>query len=130
MNVPSQQNLNVLVVDDEVTVRSVLCHLLEALGFHGVVTAENGEQALDLLGANSFDCAFLDMIMPGLSGLGLLDKILEKSPKTSVIVVTGYPSMELATDAIRRGALHFLSKPFRLDDLRLILQRLLPQEQS
>jgi putative nucleotidyltransferase with HDIG domain len=129
MTIPLQQSLNVLVVDDEATIRSLFAQLLKQLGPHQVVPAENGEQALELVQRCRFDCAFLDLMMPGLCGTDLVDRLLHESPNTSVIIITGYPSMEVVIDTMRHGAVDFIPKPFSLDDIRLALQRLLREQQ-
>ena len=129
MTVPLEQGLSILVVDDEATIRSLIAQLLKQLGPHQVLTAEDGEQALGLVQKHSVDCAFLDLMMPGLCGADLLDRILRQSPNTSVIIITGYPSMEVVIDTMRHGAVDFIPKPFSLDDIRLALQRLLRERQ-
>jgi len=129
MTIPLHQSLKVLVVDDEATIRSLFAQLLTQLGPHQVVPAENGEQALELVQRYRFDCAFLDLMMPGLCGTDLLDRLLRESPNTSIIIITGYPSMEVVIDTMRHGAVDFIPKPFSLDDIRLALQRLLREQQ-
>jgi putative nucleotidyltransferase with HDIG domain len=128
MNVPCDPSLDILVVDDEAPVRSFLSQLLEQCGSHRVSTADNGQSALDLLETRSFDCAFVDFMMPGISGLELLDHIMSRAFSMSVIIITGYPSMEVVIDAMRRGAVDFLTKPFGVNEIRLALQRLLREQ--
>jgi putative nucleotidyltransferase with HDIG domain len=126
----SLEQLKILVVDDEATIRSLISQLLEQLGQYEVLTAENGKQALDLVQKNSFDCAFVDLTMPGPCGTELLDSILRQSPNTYLIIVTGFPSMEVVIDTMRHGALDFLPKPFALEDIRQALGRLLQKRQT
>jgi len=121
----SLAQLKILVVDDEATIRSLISQLLEQLGRYEVLTAENGQQALDLVQKNSFDCAFVHLMMPSPCGTELLDTILRQSPNTYVIIITGFPSLEVVIDTMRHGAVDFLRKPFGLDDIRLALGRLL-----
>lgn len=125
----SLEQLKILVVDDEATIRSLISQLLERLGQYEVLTAENGQQALDLVRTNNFDCAFVDLIMPGACGTELLDSILRQNPNTYLIICTGSPSMEVVIDTMRHGAVDFLPKPFGLDDIRLALGRLLQKRQ-
>jgi putative nucleotidyltransferase with HDIG domain len=127
---PSPERLKVLVVDDEATIRSLISQLLGQLGHFEVITAENGQQALDLVQKNRFDCAFVDLMMPGPSGTELLDSMLRHSPDTYLIIITGFPSMEAVIDTMRHGALDFLPKPFALDDIRQALGRLLQKRQT
>ena len=121
----SLEQLKILVVDDEATIRSLIRQLLEQLGQYEVLAAENGQQALDLVQKNTFDCAFVDLMMPGPYGTELLDSILRQSPNTYLIIITGFASMKAVIDTMRHGALDFIPKPFALDDIRLALRRLL-----
>jgi putative nucleotidyltransferase with HDIG domain len=125
----SLEQLKILVVDDEATIRSLISQLLEQLGQYEVLTAESGQQALDLVQKNSFDCAFVDLMMPSPCGTELLDSILRQSPNTYLIIITGFPSMEVVIDTMRHGAVDFLPKPFGLDDIRLAVGRLLQKRQ-
>ena len=125
----SLEQLKILVVDDEATIRSLIRQLLEQLGQYEVLAAENGQQALDLVQKNTFDCAFVDLMMPGPCGTELLDSILSQSPNTYLIICTGFSSMDVVIDTVRHGAVDFLPKPFGLDDIRLALGRLLQKRQ-
>jgi putative nucleotidyltransferase with HDIG domain len=118
-----QEPLSILIVDDEPSIRDVIAAFLQQLGPYEVLTAENGEEALELVQTYSFDCAFLDLMMPGLCGTDLLDRLLRQSPNTHVIIITGYPSLERAIDTMRHGAVDFIPKPFTLNDIRMALQR-------
>ena len=129
MTMSSLKQLKILVVDDEATIRSLIGQLLGQLGQYEVLTAANGQQALDLVQKHSFDCAFVDLMMPGPCGTELLDSILRQSPNTYLIIVTGFPSVEVVIDTMRHGAVDVLPKPFALDDIRLALGRMLKQRQ-
>lgn len=126
----SLEQLKILVVDDEANIRSLISQLLEQLGQDEVLTAEDGKQALELVHKHSFDCAFVDLTMPGPCGTELLDSILRQSPNTYLIIITGFPSMEVVIETMRHGALDFLAKPFALDDIRLALGRLSQKRQT
>ena len=126
----SLEQLKILVVDDEATIRSLIRQLLGQLGQYEVLAAENGQQALDLVQKNTFDCAFVDLMMPGSCGTELLDSILRQSPNTYLIIITGFASMKAVIDTMRHGALDFIPKPFALDDIRLALRRLLQKRQT
>jgi DNA-binding NtrC family response regulator len=106
------EQLKILVVDDEAAIRSLIRQLLEQLGQYEVLAAENGQQALDLVQRNRFDCALVDLTMPGPCGTELLDSILRQSPDTYLIIIRGFPSLEVVIDTMRHGALDFLPKPF------------------
>jgi putative nucleotidyltransferase with HDIG domain len=126
----SAEQLKILVVDDEATIRSLISQLLEQLGEHEVLIAENGQQALDLVQKNTFDCAFVDLMMPGPCGTELLDSISRHSPNTYLIIITGFSSMEVVIDTMRHGAVDFIPKPFGLDDIRLALGRMSQKQQQ
>jgi DNA-binding NtrC family response regulator len=106
----------VLVVDDDHQTREML---MEALSTHGyqVTTAENGELALDLVRRQLFDAALLDIRMPGMSGLDLLREIRRHDPTIKAMMITGYPEISTAVEALKEGACDYLVKPFDLVEL-------------
>ncbi len=100
----------VLIVDDEEVVRR--CHLRVLAGDHCDATAvPGGCQALQAMRAEPYDIVLLDLRMPGMDGMTLLRQIRQDWPECEVIVITGYPSLETAKEAIRLGAHDYLSKP-------------------
>ncbi len=107
----------ILVVDDEADMRFSIRMLLERTG-HVVVEAENGDVALQRLKENSIDLALLDMRLPGMDGIQILQKIREQHKDLPVIMVTGYGNVELADQALKMGADHYLSKPFHNKESR------------
>jgi len=117
------QNIQqVLVVDDEAVVRNGICR---ALGEKGIETtpAANGQEALDYLKTRAVDLVLLDIRMPDMDGVTLLKQIRTNSPNTDVIMITGYPTIDSAVRCTKLGALDYLIKPFRLDDLEAALQK-------
>ena len=112
----------VLVVDDEAVVRNGISR---ALNNRGMTTkpAANGKEALDLLNHFAFDLALVDIRMPVMDGIELLREIRTKYPKIPVIMITGYPTIDSAVDCIKVGAIDYLVKPFRLDDLEAALSK-------
>ena len=115
----------IIVVDDEPNIRSTLKEFFIALGRFDVDTAEDGLEALDRIKANSYDCAFLDLQMPRMTGLELLHHIKDYDNTLPVIVMTGFPSLDAAVDTMRHGASDFLTKPVRLSQLKIVLERVL-----
>jgi len=101
----------ILVVDDEASVRHVLRSVLELRGCH-VCEAGSAEEALRLLPQASPEVAIVDIILPGKSGLALLDEIMSRRPDCRVIVITSHSSPETAGQLERLGADDFLEKPF------------------
>ena len=110
------KEVRILVVDDERPILELLGEYLATRG-HPVVTAGTGEQARSLLAREQFDVVLTDIKMPGLNGLQLLDHIQESSAGTAVILMTGYGTIESAIRAMKRGALDYLQKPFKLRDV-------------
>jgi NtrC-family two-component system response regulator AlgB len=114
--------MNVLLIDDEASLRRTLRIALETMGHH-VTEARDGSQALELLGHHLFDLAFLDLRLARDQGLDLLPELLHLAPGLDVVVMTAYATIETAVEAMRRGALDYLPKPFTPDQIRLVLNR-------
>ncbi|MFI4940056.1 MAG: response regulator [Burkholderiales bacterium] len=100
----------ILIVDDEEVVRRSHLRLL-ANGERNVETVWNGADALREMERDTFDLVLLDLRMPGMDGMSVLKTIKEKWPESEVVVITGYPTVETATEAIRLGAYDYLVKP-------------------
>jgi putative nucleotidyltransferase with HDIG domain len=113
----------ILAVDDEPQIQVLLEEFLTSLGY-AVRLSGNGEQALQMLQRESFDGVLADVKMPALGGLELLRIIKRLHPTLPVIIITGYPSVEVAVEAMKEGAVDFITKPLQLDALRLALGRL------
>ncbi len=114
----------ILVVDDDQEVRSFCREILELQNFT-VEEAENGAKALEILKKTSFSLILSDIMMPDISGLDLASKVRDKYPDTFVILVTGHGSIDLAKDAIQRGAFDFITKPFKIEELNQTVVRAL-----
>jgi two-component system response regulator PilR (NtrC family) len=110
----------ILVVDDEQSLRDFLAIMLKKEG-HDVVTAINGTDALKAAHAEIFDLVISDVKMPGVDGIGVLKAIKEISPETVVIMVTAYATAETAVEAMKLGASDYIIKPFKVDELKLII---------
>jgi putative nucleotidyltransferase with HDIG domain len=113
----------ILVVDDEPQIQLLLQDFLTGLG-HTVRVAGDGEQALESLQREAFDGVLADLKMAKLGGIELLRLIKLSHPTLPVIMLTGYPSVEVAVEAMKEGAVDFITKPLRLDALRLALVRI------
>jgi len=116
-------SLKVLVVDDEASIRETLESYLYHLGIPTVHTAQNGKIALEALKTEKYDYLFMDLMMPEMDGMELLQNLDSNGRPMSIIVMTGYPSMEKVIEAMRNGASDFLIKPFRLQDLKISMER-------
>lgn len=114
--VKMSEKTKILVVDDEEVVRYSYTRALS--GRHcEVEAAGNGLEALQMLAARDFDLVLLDLRMPGLDGLVVLKTIKDQWPESEVIVITGFPSVESAKQAVTLGAYDYLAKPAGPDDL-------------
>lgn len=107
---------NVLVVDDEEVVCLSYSRALAGAQY-SVEAAHDGSEALEMMRERSFDVVMLDLRMPGLDGMSVLKLIKEKWPESEVVIITGYPSIETAKEAVRLGAYNYLAKPVGPDDV-------------
>jgi putative nucleotidyltransferase with HDIG domain len=121
---PDLDSLSVLVVDDEPSIREALEIYLNQIGIGHVTTAQNGIMALEALIKQHYDYVFMDLMMPKMGGMEVLKNLSHDGRPTSVIVMTGYPSMEKVIEAMRNGASDFLVKPFRLQDIKVSIERI------
>jgi len=117
-------NGTILVADDEELIRRVLVDTLSEWGYQ-VEAVETGAQAWALLQNRPFDLAFVDIRMPELSGLDLLQKVQETHMETSVIIMTAQTTLTNAIEAMKRGAFDYLPKPFDLNDVQALASRAL-----
>ena len=122
------QDYQVLVVDDERDIRDGSERILTRKGYR-VTTASNGEEALQRVEETRFAIVLLDLKMPGMDGLEVLRLIRESHPETLVIVITGYATIETAIEAMKRGAYDFMPKPFKPDQLRIVVDRAIELKQ-
>ena len=111
----------VLIIDDEEIMREVFSRVV-ADGGHQVFLASSGEEGLELMRREPVDLVLLDLMLPGIGGLETLEKILELDPDLAVIMVTAYASIENAVQATRLGAFDFVTKPFRNEELLLVIK--------
>ena len=100
----------ILVVDDDETVRRSYLRSLEGMSCQ-VAAASDGEEALQTMEQNPFDVVLLDMRMPGQDGLSVLRTIKQKWPESEVVIITGYPTVDSAKEAVRLGAFDYVAKP-------------------
>jgi len=112
----------ILLVDDEEGIRKVLAIALSDSGYE-VFTAEGGKEALDIFRKMQPPIVLTDIKMPGMDGIGLLQKIKEESPDTEVIMITGHGDMELAIRSLKFDATDFITKPINHDALEVALKR-------
>ncbi len=112
----------ILVVDDEEIIRIGCLRILEDSTFH-VDLAENGRVGLGKVKADGYDLVLLDLMMPEMGGMELLDEIQKLDPKIVCIIITGFATIETAVDAVKKGAYDYLPKPFTPDEFRAKVNR-------
>jgi NtrC-family two-component system response regulator AlgB len=117
------QPLNVLIVDDELNIRKTLTVFMETRG-HSVRAVSNSRDACAMAEEQVFDLAFVDVRLGTESGLDLVQMLLNSFPWIKVVVITAYASIASAVEAIKRGAVDYIAKPFTPDQLQLITERL------
>ena len=117
---------SILIVDDEPIVREALRDWLVDAGY-AVTTASTGEEALEITARQDFDLLILDVRLPGKTGIRVLQEIVQVKPQTKTIIITAYASPELRTEAMKLGAIHYLSKPIAPDQLERRIQEALSE---
>ncbi len=113
--------MKAVVVDDEKNIQEIIEILLEEFNFE-VEKASDVSSAFELIKENYYDLAFVDLRLPDGSGIEVLRKLKEKSKKTEVVIITAFASSETAVEAIKLGAYDYISKPFELNELRLLIR--------
>jgi len=125
---PDPTRRRILVIDDEASLRHMLEMILDRAGYD-VVTAADGEQGLATLEADpGLSIVLCDVRMPRLDGLGFLDRLGDRKRWVHTIVMSAYGSMELALEAMKRGAYDYISKPFKPDEILLVLRKVEERE--
>jgi len=120
-----EQKASVLVVDDDLGPRESLRMILKPL--YDVRTATNGQEALDCIQKEKIDLITLDIKMPGLSGMDVLRELRKLGSDAAVVIVTGYGTLTNVQDAIRYGAVDFVSKPFNVPDIVAVVNKSVAQ---
>ncbi len=114
----------ILIVEDEQSMRDVLSIMLKRAGYH-VTIASDGEEAIGHIGQEIFDLVITDLKMPKVGGLDVLKTVKAASPETVVLVITAFASAESAVEAMKHGAYDYLTKPFQVDEVQLIIRNAL-----
>ena len=115
---------NILIIDDEQTQREVLTGYLNKKGYH-ILSAESGEEGIKLISRNSVDIVLSDFKMPDRTGLEVLEEVKRINPEISFVIITAYSTVENAVKAMRLGAYDYISKPVDLDELDLMIEKII-----
>ncbi len=120
---PNQSSLRILIVDDQPSIGQLCATIGRGMGLD-CSSAESAEEALRLLQSESPEVVLADLVMGGMSGLELLAEVKRLAPRTEVALMSAYGTIECAVEAMRLGAYDFIVKPFRVDEFKLMLRRM------
>ena len=123
MATPPHNTLRVLFVDDEISLQEVMRQEIPRLG-HDVTVCPDGRTALQVMQKSTFDAAILDLRMPDMTGIEVLERLKQVSPDTEAVMMTGYASKETAIEALRLGAFDYITKPCKIAEIEGILLRI------
>src|SRR5580698_8297127 len=112
---------NVLIADDEKSIRKTLREILEYEGYK-VEEAEDGARAFEMLKDGGYDCALVDIKMPKMDGMDVLEKLRDTDAETPIIMISGHGTVENAVEAVKKGAYDFISKPPDLNRLLITIR--------
>jgi ActR/RegA family two-component response regulator len=124
-----KQRPSVLVVDDDAVIRKTLSQILKTEGYY-VLTAETGKQAIAASKKRFFNVALIDVRLQDMEGTALIDKLKETEPRMIRIIVTGYPSMDSAIEAVNRNADGYILKPVDVQELLAMVERQLKKQRE
>ncbi len=119
----------ILVVDDEEIARTNMQHLLAKEGYQ-VKTAANGLEALEIARKQAFDLILTDLKMDKMDGMQLLEAVKDVAPHAAVIMITGFATVDTAVAAMQKGAVHYLSKPIKIDELRATVKKIFEKKRT
>lgn len=120
-------NKNILVVDDRLGIRKLLVEVLHSAGYNVIATA-SGSEAIEKITEHPVDLVLLDMKMSGMDGLETLTKIKSIKPHVKILIMTAYEELEVLKEAARRGSNGHISKPFDIEELKVIIANTLQAE--
>ena len=120
---------HILVVDDEEIARTNVQHILAKEGYQ-VKTAANGLEALEIAGKEVFDLILTDLKMDKMDGMQLLEAVKDVAPHAAVVMITGFATVDTAVAAMQKGAVHYLSKPIKIEELRATVKKIFEKKRT
>ncbi len=127
MNKNSLHKISILIVDDEPLIRQSLFEILRIEGYT-VFMASSGEEAIETLKKSAVDIVLTDLKLPKMTGIELLSEIKNQSPRTEIILITGYGSIETAVEAMKKGAFDYITKPINDNEIKIILDKIIERK--
>ncbi len=118
------EDIRILVVDDEAVVRESLTAWLRENGF-SAYPVEDGPMALERVKAEDWDILMVDLIMPGMNGMEVLEEVKRLKPEIAVLIITAYPSIDTAVKAMKVGAYDYIVKPFNPEEVGLAVRKII-----
>jgi ATP-dependent Lon protease len=125
----SSKKYTILIVEDEEIARKNLTHVISREGYD-VITAKDGLEATQLINQHHFDIILTDLKMDKIDGMGVLEAAKKKDPDIEVIMITGYATVTTAVSAMRNGSFHFITKPFKVEEIRSIIKQALNKKKG
>jgi len=129
LNSHLDKSVTIIVVDDDESIRKTLSTVLEEKGYI-VDTAENGKEAIEKSNTKFYNLALIDVRLPDMEGTQLLTAMMKTTPKMVKIMLTGFPAMQNAIDAVNKGADGYITKPANIDDLLDTIKKHLEKQQE
>lgn len=123
------EHARIIVVDDDEGIRKTLATILEEIGYV-VDTVENGKEAIERSNAEFYNLALIDIRLPDMEGIRLLTAMKETTPKMIKIIMTGYPSLQNAIEAVNKGADAYILKPLNIDSVLSTIKEHLTKQQE
>jgi DNA-binding NtrC family response regulator len=117
----------ILIVDDEPGMRGLLTRVMEKEGF-SAAAAGGGDEALELIDSDEWHLVIADIDMPGMDGIELLKRIRGRKEALPVIMITAYATVESAVEAMKLGAFDYVTKPFQMDELKIVVGKVFEHE--
>ncbi|MCD6385159.1 sigma-54-dependent Fis family transcriptional regulator [Candidatus Sumerlaeota bacterium] len=124
-NTIEPENVHILVADDEPAIRDILSQVLGKDEGYTVDTACDGTEAIDKIHKDYYDIVFVDLRMPGADGIEVVQELKRHSPDSEAVIITAYGTISIAVEAVRAGAYDFLTKPFHIEEVKLIAQKII-----
>jgi DNA-binding NtrC family response regulator len=123
------ENARILVVDDDENIRKVLIMILEEEGYN-VASAETAQRAIEMTEKETYNVALIDVRLPDMEGIELLTKMKDTTPKMRKIIITGYPTLQNAIEAVNKGADAYIMKPFNMDRVLATIKEQLEKQKE